>query len=65
MANVLIIDDDKNVCKLVNDLVVDMDHSTARALSLEEGYHKANSQDFDVVFLDVWMPDGNGLDILP
>ncbi len=65
MANVLIIDDDKNICKLVNSLVIDMDHNATCALSLKEGYQKVYSEEFDLVFLDVWLPDGNGLEILP
>jgi two-component system NtrC family response regulator len=65
MANVLIIDDDQNVCNLMNSLVIDMAHNATCARSLKEGYQKAYSEEFDLVFLDVWMPDGNGLDILP
>lgn len=65
MGNVLVIDDDKNVCTAISNAVERMGHKTVHALTLKEGLEKACSDSFDVVFLDVQMPDGNGLDILP
>ncbi len=35
------------------------------ALSIREGLEKVSTGVFDVVFLDVWLPDGNGLEALP
>jgi two-component system NtrC family response regulator len=64
MANVLIIDDDKLVCDSIANVIKDMGHNTSYAMTLREGLEKARSEDFEVVFLDVRMPDGSGLDIL-
>jgi two-component system NtrC family response regulator len=65
MANVLIIDDDKLVCDSISNVVKSLGHSTSQAFNLQDGLTKACSGAFDVVFLDVHMPDGSGLDILP
>ncbi len=65
MARVLIIDDDKDLCDMLSDITEDMGHSTMTALTLAHGLREALSGAFDVVLLDVRMPDGNGLDVLP
>jgi two-component system NtrC family response regulator len=65
MANILIIDDDEFMCNTLANLVKGMDHSPTCANTLKEGLAIARSASFDVVFLDVRLPDGSGLDILP
>jgi two-component system NtrC family response regulator len=64
MAKVLIIDDDREMCAMLMDLVSCLEHTADHALTLEQGLSKAVSGEFDVVFLDVRMPDGSGLDII-
>lgn len=65
MANVLVIDDDEMMCKCLCDIVQRLGHCAMKAHSIGEGLFKAQSVDFDVVFLDVCLPDGSGLKILP
>ncbi len=65
MAKILIIDDDENICYALCRLARRMDHEAECAVTLKEGLEKVNTEDVDVVFLDVQMPDGNGLDVLP
>lgn len=65
MAGVLIIDDDKDLCEMLSDIAQDMGHTTTTALTLAHGLRESLSGAFEVVLLDVRMPDGNGLDILP
>lgn len=64
MSNILIIDDDKVMCETLSDLVRDIGHDATCALSINDGLKEMSLKMFDVVFLDVWMPDGNGLDLL-
>jgi two-component system NtrC family response regulator len=64
MGNVLIIDDDEMMCKALSALVSRKGHAVQYALTLKHSLEKVSSEDFDVVFLDVIMPDGNGLDML-
>jgi len=65
MANILIIDDDKILCEMLCSHLRDIGHNTVHALTLKAGMAKVASEGFDVVFLDVYLPDGNGLQALP
>lgn len=65
MGKVLIIDDDQMFCEMLSDMVTDMGHGVKIAHSLNQGLEAALSGSFDVVFLDVRMPDGSGLSTLP
>lgn len=65
MINILIIDDDIEVCKILTMAIERMNHTASYALSLQEGLNANRSKPFDVVFLDVNLPDGNGLEALP
>ncbi|MDY7031160.1 MAG: sigma-54 dependent transcriptional regulator [Thermodesulfobacteriota bacterium] len=65
MAKVLIIDDNKTFCDALSDVIRDMGHDVTYSLSLEQGINESSSKEYDVVFLDVRLPDGNGLDVLP
>ncbi|MBI9082025.1 MAG: sigma-54-dependent Fis family transcriptional regulator [Desulfobacterales bacterium] len=64
MANVLIIDDDETMSRMLAQLVRRLEHSAEYALTLEGGIGQVVTGRFDVVFLDVNMPDGNGLEAL-
>ncbi len=65
MAEILIIDDSPEVRSLIVTHVSKMGHHAAEADTLREGFEVLNYIAFDVVFLDVMLPDGNGLDRLP
>jgi two-component system, NtrC family, response regulator len=65
MSQVLIIDDDEMYSHMLFDLIERSGHEPSMAFTLKDGLQKARENDFDVVFLDVNMPDGNGLESLP
>lgn len=65
MIKVLIIDDDETMCEMLSDLVYQMGHDAVCKHTLDTGMKEALLNPYDVVFLDVQMPDGNGLDVLP
>ena len=65
MEKVLIVDDHLGVCKTLYDIVEEMGHEADYSQTLQEGLERIKSTDFDVVLLDVNMPDGSGLDLLP
>ncbi|MEW5722661.1 MAG: sigma-54 dependent transcriptional regulator [Thermodesulfobacteriota bacterium] len=65
MARVLIIDDDQMICRSLAAVVERLGHEAATALTLAEGLDRVAAGRFDVVFLDVRLPDGNGLEALP
>jgi two-component system NtrC family response regulator len=64
MANVLIIDDDQATCTMLCDLVKHVNNMAVSAQTLAKGVQMAMGGNFDVVFLDVCMPDGSGLDVM-
>src|SRR5512138_3996813 len=65
MARILIIDDDRLVCQSLSLVATRKGHEATCAYALGEGLKRAAAEPFDVVFLDVRLPDGNGLDMLP
>ena len=64
MANVLIIDDDPQFCSLLAKVMARLGHEAFCAHTLSEGLELVSASDMDLVFLDVYMPDGNGLELL-
>lgn len=64
MARILIIDDDELICQSLSLVARQKGYEATSTYTLGEGLKKATSEPFDVVFLDVNMPDGNGLDFL-
>lgn len=65
MAKVLIIDDDVVMTEMLSLAVKERGHESLCAYTLREGIAAAKAGDFSIVFLDVRLPDGNGLDALP
>ncbi len=62
MADILIIDDSKVICDLMSKIFSSIGHNSVCTLTLKEGIEKAEKGTFDVVFLDVQLPDGNGIE---
>ena len=65
MATVLIIDDDKLICDWIANVVTRLGHHPVSAHLLREGLRKVQSESFDIVFVDVRLPDGSGLESMP
>ena len=65
MGNVLVIDDDAAVCDALSELLTHMGHTVDAAMRRDAGMEQASSNAYDVILLDVKMPDGSGLDLLP
>jgi two-component system, NtrC family, response regulator len=65
MHRVLIIDDDREVNNTLSRVVERSGAVVSNAFTLTDGLSMAERQPFDVIFLDMRLPDGNGLDILP
>jgi two-component system, NtrC family, response regulator len=65
MAQILIIDDEEQVCGVLSAFFLKQGHEPTSARTLSDGMRLAREGSFDVVFLDVHFPEGNGLDVLP
>jgi len=64
MGKILIIDDDKMLNDLLKHMVERMGHSAECAYTIKDGLQSITDKPYDIVFLDVCLPDGNGLDLL-
>lgn len=65
MAEILIVDDDRVLCKMLADQLSRDGHVTSSSNDLRTGLVAVGSRSIDVVLLDVQLPDGNGLEYLP
>ncbi len=64
MANILIVDDDKLLGDGLACRIAGIGHQVSNSYTLADALEKVRSQPIDVVYLDVLMPDGNGLEAL-
>lgn len=65
MAEILIVDDDRMLCDMVIRKFRGLNHSITAAHSLREGKEIAAASRFDIILLDVRLPDGSGLEEIP
>lgn len=65
MFRILIIDDDPNISNIISQLAEDSGYEPSTASNLTDGLMILQSKSFDLVFLDVRLPDGSGLHALP
>ncbi len=60
----LVVDDDEIVCTLLSDILTKQGHQVTTHTSPRLGILAARSQAFDVVLLDIKMPELDGLEVL-
>ncbi len=65
MSEILIIDDDKMLCEMLSRKLQFLGHNTTCAHTLSQGLKIGLESAFDLVLLDVRLPDGSGLEVLP
>jgi DNA-binding response OmpR family regulator len=63
-TSVLVVDDDKKLCRLIKDYLEPLGYDIATANRGKEGLEKALSGNFDAVILDIMMPEVDGLEVL-
>ena len=66
MNKVLIIDDEKDICFLISEILKDENYNTSNALNSDEAINKFNEIKPDLVILDVWLSNSklDGIEIL-
>lgn len=64
MNSILIIDDDRELCELLEQYLSAEDFCVARAYNGRDGLQAALSNEYDLVILDVMLPQLNGLEVL-
>ncbi|MDD3619544.1 MAG: sigma-54 dependent transcriptional regulator [Desulfobulbaceae bacterium] len=63
-AHILVVDDDQQLCGMLVEHLRRSGYEAVGVNTLRDGIKLARSHVCDVIFLDVQMPDGNGLDHL-
>lgn len=62
---ILIIDDDKNLCYILSDILEKSGHNCLISHTYQDGIKKIEEQSPDIIFLDLNLPDNkNGIEIL-
>jgi len=64
MAHILIVDDDLEITGILNQQVASLGHAGVEAHRLDEGLAKAGASAYDIVLLDINLPDGSGIDAM-
>jgi Response regulator containing CheY-like receiver, AAA-type ATPase, and DNA-binding domains len=55
MYKVLIIDDEKDICFLISEILKDEHYITSSAINSDEAINKFNEDKPDLIILDVWL----------
>jgi len=63
-TRVLVIDDDRKLCRLIRDYLEPMGYETEMAHTGPEGLEKALKQNFHALILDVMLPGMDGFEVL-
>jgi two-component system sensor histidine kinase/response regulator len=64
-AKILIVDDEEGIQKGCRKVLAQHGFHIEAASTLKEGLQKIQDSSFDLVLLDVMLPDGKGIDIIP
>ena len=64
MKHVLIVDDEPEIRESLGSILREEDYAVATSGSAGEAVELIRDVEYDVVLLDIWLPDGDGLDVL-
>lgn len=64
MANILVVDDEIGIRELIGEILEDSGHRVFKASSAREARRLWSAEQLDLVLLDIWMPDGDGLSLV-
>lgn len=60
--DILIIDDEKNIGIAIKEILEDEGHACEFCLNYSDGFKRLKEKMFNIVFLDIWLPDMDGVD---
>ncbi len=64
MASILVVDDEMGIRELLNEILTDEGHSVVAAQNAHEARNARNNLEPDLVLLDIWMPEVDGVTLL-
>jgi len=63
-ATILIVDDEPDIRELIGEILADEDYLPVLASSAAEAHAMREESEPDLILLDVWMPDSDGISVL-
>jgi len=63
-SHVLVVDDEADIRALIQDILTDEGYGVTVAADAEEARKARVDQKFDLILLDIWMPDTDGITLL-
>lgn len=63
-ATILIVDDERDIRELIGEILADEDYRTVLAANAAEARRLRERESPDMILLDVWMPDIDGISLL-
>ena len=64
MSQVLVVDDEADIRTLISDILSDEGYAVTVAGNAEEARTSRGNARFDLILLDIWMPDTDGITLL-
>ncbi len=61
---ILVVDDEPDICGLVSDILSDEGYQVSAAETAASARQQINQSEYDLVLLDIWMPDEDGITLL-
>jgi two-component system, NtrC family, nitrogen regulation response regulator NtrX len=63
-ARILVVDDEANIRALIDEILSEEGYSVTTAADAKEARAARKEHDYDLVLLDIWMPDTDGISLL-
>jgi DNA-binding NtrC family response regulator len=63
-ARILVVDDEANIRTLIDEILSEEGYDVTTAADAKEARAARKGHDFDLVLLDIWMPDTDGISLL-
>ena len=61
---ILVVDDEPDICGLVSDILTDEGYQVSAAETAASARQQVTQSEYDLVLLDIWMPDEDGITLL-
>jgi DNA-binding response OmpR family regulator len=63
MRKILIVDDDETLSDITKEMLESYEYDVDQAFSVEDAYDKLTDGKYDLILLDINLPDGEGFDV--
>ena len=63
MRKILIVDDDKDLSDIIKEMLMNYDYEIDQAFSVDGAYEILTDEKYDVILLDINLPDGEGYEV--